>query len=103
MTCRFVFPQRYMRLIASGVILTVLFFASGIAASDPLILNKEGVKTAFEGDLIEYHLEVVNAGAVSIDGVEVLDVLPAEVDFVDAIPTPGGVYNWTSPSFIDTA
>ena len=103
MTRRFEFRQRHVRLIASSVIFIVLLFASRLAASDTLILNKEGVKTAFEGDLIEYNLEVVNAGAVSIDGVEVLDVLPAEVGFVDAIPTPGGVYNplsgvWSLPT-----
>lgn len=103
MALRFKSRQRYARQMASSVIFTVLLFASQLATSDTLILNKKGVKTAYESDLIEYFLEVVNTGATVIDGVEVLDTLPSEVDFVDAIPTPGGVYNpfsgvWTLPA-----
>jgi len=103
MALRFESRQRYAQQMASTVIFTVLLFASQVATSDTLILDKKGVKTAYEGDLIEYFLEVVNTGATVIDVVEVLDTLPSEVNFVDAIPTPGGVYNsfsgvWTLPA-----
>lgn len=71
-------------------------------ASTTLSLAKDGPKTAREGDLIEYSLEVVNEGAASVAGIEVLDTLPVEVQFVQATPTPGGAYNsitgvWTLP------
>jgi len=72
-------------------------------ASATLSLSKEGPETAREGDLIEYSLEVINEGAASVAGIEVLDTLPAEVQFVQATPTPGGIYNstngiWTLPT-----
>ena len=72
-------------------------------ASATLSLSKDGPETAREGDLIEYSLEVVNEGAASVAGIEVLDTLPAEVQFVQATPTPGGTYNstngvWTLPT-----
>jgi uncharacterized repeat protein (TIGR01451 family) len=72
-------------------------------ASAALSLSKDGPKTAREGDLIEYSLEVINEGAASVAGIEVLDTLPAEVQFVQATPTPGGTYNsingvWTLPT-----
>ena len=73
------------------------------ATSATLSLAKDGPKTAREGDLIEYSLEVVNEGAASVAGIEVLDIPPAEVQFVQATPTPGGTYNsingvWTLPT-----
>ena len=72
-------------------------------ASATLSLTKDGPKTAREGDLIEYSLEVVNEGTVSVVGVQVLDALPAEVQFVLASPSLGGTYNsitgvWTLPT-----
>ena len=72
-------------------------------ASAALSLSKDGPKTAREGDLIEYSLEVINEGAASVAGIEVFDTLPAEVQFVQATPTPGGAYNsingvWTLPT-----
>ncbi len=68
-----------------------------------LSLAKDGLETVREGDLIEYSLEVVNEGTTSVAGIEVLDTLPAEVQFVQATPTPGGTYNsttgiWTLPT-----
>lgn len=103
MTLRYESCTQCVRGRAYGVIFTVLLVVPLVAASDTITLNKEGPETAYEGDLIEYSLEVVNTGVVIIDGVEVLDTLPAEVDFVDAMPTPGGVYNpvsgvWTLPA-----
>jgi uncharacterized repeat protein (TIGR01451 family) len=72
-------------------------------ASATLSLAKDAPKTARESDLIEYSLEVVNEGAVSVAGIQVLDTLPSEVQFVQATPTPGGTYNsmtgiWTLPT-----
>ena len=73
------------------------------AVGDTLTLGKEGPKTAYEGDLIEYSLGVLNTGVSPIEGMEVLDALPVEVDFVDATSTPDAVYDpvsgtWTLPT-----
>jgi len=72
-------------------------------AGATLSLVKDGPKTAREGDLIEYSFEVVNEGVASVAGIEVLDTLPAEVQFVQATPTTGGAYNsitgvWVLPT-----
>jgi uncharacterized repeat protein (TIGR01451 family) len=85
-------------------LLCVLLFGVPIAAaSESLTLTKSGAKTAREGDLIEYRLQVVNEGTVNMSGVEVLDVLPGTVDFVQAVSTPGGLFEpatgiWMPPS-----
>ena len=75
------------------LMLVALIFAPLEAVSVTLTLSKEGPKTAYEGEVIEYSLEIVNTGNSAIEGIEVLEALPMEVDFVDATPTPGGVYN----------
>ena len=63
----------------------------------------EGPRTAYEGDLIGYSLVVENTGTTSIESGEVLDKLPITLEFADAIPTPGGIYDpvsgiWTLPT-----
>ena len=103
MTLRFKSHSRYMRLLASCAIFTVLLFSPLSSVGDAIVLTKEGPKTAYHGDLIVYALEIENSGMTIIGGTEVLDVLPSEVDFVDSVSTPGGVYNplsgiWTLPA-----
>jgi len=94
--------SRRRRLAAATFLVTLLGFPlQGDSAT--LSLSKDGPETAREGDLIEYSLEVINEGAASVAGTEVLDTLPAEVQFVQATPTPGGTYNsingiWTLPT-----
>ena len=94
--------RRGRRLAVSAILVVLLGFPlQGVSAT--LSLAKDGPKTAREGDLIEYSLEVVNEGAASVSGIEVLDTLPAELQFVQATPTPGGIYNsitgvWTLPT-----
>ena len=68
-----------------------------------LSLSMDGPKIVREGDLIEYQVMLVNEGSSAIDGVEVLDKLPAGTDFVDAKPLPDGAFDpltgiWTVPS-----
>lgn len=68
-----------------------------------LSLTKDGPRTAREGDLVDFSLEVVNEGTTNVTGIAVLDTLPPEVQFVQAMPTPGGAYNsitgvWTPPT-----
>lgn len=68
-----------------------------------LSLSMDGPKIVREGDLIEYQVKLVNEGSSAIDGVEVLNKLPAETDFVDAKPLPDGAFDpltgiWTVPS-----
>lgn len=94
--------RRGRRLAVSAFIVVLLGFPLQ-GASATLSLAKDGPKTAREGDLIEYSLEVVNEGAASIAGIEVFDALPTELQFVQATPTPGGIYNaitgvWTLPT-----
>jgi uncharacterized repeat protein (TIGR01451 family) len=82
----------------------LLLFAFQLAAlGETLTLTKNGPKTAREGDVIEYLLEVVNEGTVNLDGVVVFDALPAQVEFIEAESTPSGLYEpatglWTLPS-----
>ena len=71
-----------------------LLFGVALAfASENLTLTKNGPKTAREGDLIEYRLEIVNEGSVRIDGIEVLDTLPVTVEFLQSVSTPSGLYD----------
>ena len=91
------------RRLAVSAILAVLLGFPLQGAGATLSLAKDGPKTAREGDLIEYSLEVVNEGAASVSGIEVLDTLPAELQFVQATPSLGGIYNsitgvWTLPT-----
>jgi len=95
--------SRYIRRLASCAICTVLLFSPLSSVSNAIVLTKDGPKTAYEGDLIEYTLAIENSGMTIIEGTEVLDALPSEVDFVDSVSTPGGVYNplsgiWTLPT-----
>ena len=95
-------PGRRCRPAITACLMVLLGFPlSSVGAT--LNLSKDGPRTAREGDLIEYSLEVVNEGTVNVAGVSVLDTLPAEVQFVQATPTPGGTYNsitgvWTLPT-----
>jgi uncharacterized repeat protein (TIGR01451 family) len=91
-------PSWFVRLLC-----TLVFGVPIAAASDTLTFTKNGPKTAREGDLIEYRLEVVNQGGARVDGAEVLDPLPATVGFVQAVSRPSGLYEpstgiWTLPS-----
>ena len=66
-------------------------------------LSMDGPKVVREGDLIEYRVMLLNEGSAAIDGVKVLDKLPAGTDFVDATPLPNGAFDpltgiWTVPS-----
>ena len=66
-------------------------------------LSMDGPKVVREGDLIEYRVMLLNEGSAAIDGVKVLDKLPAGTDFVDAKPLPNGAFDpltgiWTVPS-----
>jgi uncharacterized repeat protein (TIGR01451 family) len=102
-TLRFDSSASGMQVIVYRFMCIVLLVSPLEAESDTLTLSKEGPKTAYEGDLIEYSLEILNTGGSAIEGIEVLDALPVEVDFVDATPTPDGMYNpvtgaWTLPA-----
>ena len=88
-------------LFSTFLMVSLTFPLASLAAT--LSLTKDGPKTAREGDLIEFSLEVVNEGTTNVVGISVLDTLPAEVQFVQATPTPGGTYNsmtgvWTLPT-----
>jgi uncharacterized repeat protein (TIGR01451 family) len=98
-------PQPYSRILRQLCALgfALLFGLPLAAVSETLILTKNGPKTAREGDLIEYRLEVVNQGSVNVEGAQVLDTFPATVDFVQALSTPSGLYEpvtgiWALPS-----
>ena len=91
-----------IRILFSAFLMVSLAFPLASLAAT-LSLTKDGPKTAREGDLIEYSLEVVNEGTAGVAGIEVLDTLPIEVQFVQAMPTLGGTYNsmtgiWTLPT-----
>lgn len=73
------------------------------ATSAELSLSMEGPGIVREGDLIEYQVTLVNEGTAALDGIEVLDKLPNDTDFVDATALPFGTYDsltgiWTIPS-----
>ena len=79
------------------------FVVPQVCISGTLSLIKEGPKTAYEGDLIEYSLETVNTGSTIIEGAEILETLPDIVEFVAATPTQDGTYDpvsgiWTLPN-----
>jgi uncharacterized repeat protein (TIGR01451 family) len=93
------FPVR----INAGFVLAMLFVVPQVCTSGTLSLTKEGPETAYEGDLIEYRLETVNTGVTVIEAAEILETLPASVEFVAATPTQGGSYDpvsgiWTLPN-----
>jgi uncharacterized repeat protein (TIGR01451 family) len=88
--------MRYLPLV---LILVIPFEV----VADTITLTKNGPSTASEGDLVEYRLKVVNESNMDIDNVRVLDTLPAEVDFVEAMSTLGGIFepstgNWDVPA-----
>ena len=90
------------RLLFSTSLMVLLAFPLASLGAT-LSLTKDGPRTAREGDLVEFSLEVVNEGTTSAAGIAVLDTLPAEVQFVQAMPTPDGTYNsitgvWTLPT-----
>lgn len=103
MTLRVDSSASSMRVMTCRFMCIVLLVSPLEAVSDMLTLSKVGPKTAYEGDLIEYSLEILNTGGSATGGIEVLDALPVEVDFVDATSTPDGMYNpvtgaWTLPA-----
>jgi uncharacterized repeat protein (TIGR01451 family) len=82
----------YLKEVFSSILL-VLFIVTPIRLSaDTIALTKNGPLTAREGDIIEYQLKVVNESNADINNVQILDILPAEIDFVEAISTLSGVY-----------
>jgi uncharacterized repeat protein (TIGR01451 family) len=92
-----------LRRLARPAVLAVLCVIPVVAVAETLTLSKDGPGTAREGDLIEYRLEVVNAGTTGVAGVQVLDTLPAAVQFVQAVSMPGGMFDpatglWTLPT-----
>lgn len=78
--------------IVRSILLVLLLFIPFEAIADTITLTKNGPLTAREGDLIEYRLNVVNESNTDIDNVRVLDTLPTEVDFVEAMSTHGGLF-----------
>lgn len=78
--------------IVMYILLALLLFIPFEAIADTITLTKNGPLTAREGDLIEYRLNVVNESNMDIDNVRVLDTLPTEVDFVEAMSTHGGLF-----------
>ena len=74
------------------ILLVLLLVIPLEAIADTITLTKNGPLTAREGDLIEYRLNVVNESNTDIDNVRVLDSLPTEVDFVEAMSTLGGIF-----------
>jgi uncharacterized repeat protein (TIGR01451 family) len=87
---------------ARPVVFAVLVLFPFAGVGETLTLSKSGPSTAREGDRIEYRLEVVNEGITGMFGVQVLDVLPEAVDFVQAVSTPGGLFDpatgiWSLP------
>lgn len=93
----------HMKRLLFPIFLIVLLAFPLASLGATLSLTKDGPRTAREGDLVEFSLEVVNEGTTSVTGIALLDTLPAEVQFVQAMPTPGGTYNsitgiWTLPT-----
>jgi uncharacterized repeat protein (TIGR01451 family) len=98
-------PQPYSRVLRQLCALgfALLFGLPLAAVSETLTLTKNGPKTAREGGLIEYRLEVVNEGSENVEGAQVLDTFPETLDFVESVSTPSGLYEpvtgiWTLPS-----
>lgn len=92
-----------LRWMISGILFMGVFVTQMAYSATTLTLSMEGPKTAYEGDLIVYSLAVENTGTTIIEGGEVLDKLPTTLEFVDAIPTPEGIYDpasgiWTLPT-----
>lgn len=85
----------------AGIAAVLGVYAQASHAS--LDFTLDAPNTARENDRIEYSLEIVNRGAMDVAGVVVRNVLPAEVQFEQATPTPGGTYDsntgtWTLPT-----
>jgi uncharacterized repeat protein (TIGR01451 family) len=72
------------------VVLALFLVLPAVSVGEALSLTKSGPSTAREGGLIAYRLEVVNQGTVSVPGIQILDTLPDEVEFVQADSSPGG-------------
>ena len=65
------------RLLFSTFLMVLLAFPLASLGAT-LSLTKDGPRTAREGDLVEFSLEVVNEGTTSVAGIAVLDTLPAQ-------------------------
>lgn len=99
--------RKYLALAAVGVSLAALSLLvvappQPAGASDGLALSMSAPRTAREADLIEYTLELVNEGPTEIANITVSESLPAEVTFVDAVSSAGGIYDpvaqvWSLP------
>jgi uncharacterized repeat protein (TIGR01451 family) len=88
-----------------GVFLKVVLafsFVSVASRADTFNLIKTGPDVARELELIEYSVTLINEGASSAQNLNVLDVLPQEIEFVDGISEPVGSYDpasgiWSVP------
>jgi uncharacterized repeat protein (TIGR01451 family) len=84
------------------VVLALLLVLPPAAVGETLSLTKSGPSTAREGGLIAYRLKVMNQGTANVSGIQLLERLPDEVEFVQAESTPGGIFDpatgiWTLP------
>lgn len=92
-----------LRLISFSLLFALPLLTAFDAFGETIALTKSGPKTVRELASIEYRIEAVNESASPVDMGRVLDKLPAEIDFTEAIVTPGGIYDpvsgiWELPS-----
>jgi uncharacterized repeat protein (TIGR01451 family) len=93
---QYIYSRLILRKATCSLLLLLLLVMPFQVIGDTIMLTKSGPQTAREGDLIEYRLKAINESNTDIDNVRVLDDLPAEVDFVEAISTLNGVYEPSS-------
>jgi uncharacterized repeat protein (TIGR01451 family) len=76
--------------VGAGVALVALWPASAVAQTADLSITKtDSADPVSVGSEFTYSLTVSNAGPDGATGVEVVDMLPNEVDFVSATPSQG--------------
>lgn len=63
--------------------------SSSVTTSDPVIRKVANTNVAQVGEVIEYTIEASNPGGSDTGAVNVVDVLPAEVDFVGVSTSQG--------------
>jgi len=87
---------------AAGIAQGTLYDSASTTVKAPvmdIVKTAGGITEADPGDTIVYTLTYTNSGTGDASGVVVVDTLPADVDFVSAVPAPTGggptVYTWS--------